>query len=128
MSHTRSCIIFNKLNELGANVSAVPFDISGRDLAHLARVAANDHRVLVDNFCEGSISVGSARLAAAELTTEQTQLLQQIANGDPNKIIAMREGWSEPKVKMQVRALLKKLDVANRTQAAVLAIRAGLYD
>lgn len=126
MSHSPNCVLFNKLNEIGANVSAVPFEISGDDLAHLARLAANHHRVLVDEFCDAIISVENARSALAHLTPEQTKLLKQIADGDPNKLIAKRDGCAETKVKMQVRALFKKLGVANRTQAAVLAIRAGL--
>ena len=126
MSHTQNCLVFRRLCDLGANVSAVPFDISGRDLAHLARLAANQHRVLVDEFCETSIAFDPARIASAKLCPKQMELLQQIAAGDSNKTIALRENWSETKVKMQVRALLKKLGVANRTQAAVLAIRSGL--
>ncbi|WP_379922497.1 response regulator transcription factor [Erythrobacter sp. R86502] len=125
MSHACHCPIFSKLHQLGANVSAVPFDISGRDLAHLARLSANRHRVLVDKFCEPNLSF-APRLEIGKLNEDQTRLLRQIARGDSNKLIAMNENWSETKVKMQVRALLKKLDVTNRTQAAVLAIRSGL--
>lgn len=126
MSHSCHCALFRKLHECGANVSAVPFDISGKDLAHLARLAANRHRVLVDRFCEQNISFAPARLDCANLSVDQTRLLRQIARGDSNKAIAIQERWSDTKVKMQVRALLKKLGVANRTQAAVLAIQSGL--
>lgn len=126
MSHSCHCALFRKLHECGANVSAVPFDISGKDLAHLARLAANRHRVLVDSFCEQNISFAPARLDCANLSADHIRLLRQIARGDSNKAIAMQERWSDTKVKMQVRALLKKLGVANRTQAAVLAIQSGL--
>lgn len=56
------------------------------------------------------------------LTPQQLRVLQAIAKGQPNKIIAYELGITEKTVKAHVTVILKKLGVSNRTQA-VLASR-----
>ena len=51
-----------------------------------------------------------------------------IGRGFPNKLIARELGLSEKTVKAHVGRVLAKLGVSDRTQAAVLAVRAGLVD
>jgi NarL family two-component system response regulator LiaR len=53
-------------------------------------------------------------------------VLGLIAGGRSNKRIALELGISEKTVKTHVGHLLAKLRVADRTQAAVLAVRDGL--
>jgi DNA-binding NarL/FixJ family response regulator len=60
------------------------------------------------------------------LTEDQVRLMQFLSEGYSNKEIALLEQTAENTVKMRVRALLAKLDVSNRTQAAVIAARAGM--
>ena len=45
--------------------------------------------------------------------------------GDSNKMIARRLGNTEATVKVQMKALLRKLGLQNRTQAAVWAVTNG---
>ena len=55
-------------------------------------------------------------------------MLALIARGMPNKLIARELGIAEKTVKTHVGHLLAKLGVADRTQAALYAVRAGLAD
>jgi DNA-binding NarL/FixJ family response regulator len=54
------------------------------------------------------------------LTPRQREVLSHLAQGRSNKEIARRLGLFESTVKVHVKSILKKLDAANRTQAAML--------
>lgn len=71
-----------------------------------------------------------ARDAAAlhDLTGREREVLELIAHGRSNKRIAFELGISEKTVKTHVGHVLAKLDVTDRTQAAVLAVQAGLVN
>jgi NarL family two-component system response regulator LiaR len=60
------------------------------------------------------------------LTRREREVLALIARGRSNKRIALELGISEKTVKTHVGHLLEKLGVADRTQAALLAVRDGL--
>jgi len=60
------------------------------------------------------------------LTEREVDVLKLLAKGFTNAEIAGRLYLSEGTVRNHVSAILAKLDVADRTQAAVLAIRHGL--
>jgi len=57
------------------------------------------------------------------LTDREREVLAQIADGRSNREIARRLGVSEKTVKTHVSSVLAKLGVADRTQAALLAVR-----
>ena len=57
-----------------------------------------------------------------------TRVLHLMVEGLANKQIAQRLGIGEKTIKTHVSRVLAKLGVADRTQAAVLAIREGLVD
>jgi two-component system nitrate/nitrite response regulator NarL len=57
----------------------------------------------------------------APLSSRESQVLSLIADGLPNKIIASDLGMAEATVKVHVKALMRKLNVQNRTQAAIWA-------
>jgi two-component system nitrate/nitrite response regulator NarL len=57
------------------------------------------------------------------LSTRQTAILQALVDGSPNKVIAQQLRLSEATVKLHVKAVLRKINVRNRTQAAVWAIK-----
>jgi two-component system, NarL family, nitrate/nitrite response regulator NarL len=70
---------------------------------------------------------GSDRLAPVEeLTPRELEVLRLMAEGLPNKTVALRLGISEHTVKFHVNAILGKLGVASRTEAVVHATRLGL--
>jgi DNA-binding NarL/FixJ family response regulator len=74
---------------------------------------------------KGASSPGSLALVE-ELTPRELGVLRLMAEGLPNKLIAVRLGISEHTVKFHVNAILGKLGVASRTEAVVRATRLGL--
>jgi DNA-binding NarL/FixJ family response regulator len=55
-------------------------------------------------------------------------VLELLARGMANKAIALQLSLSEKTVKAHVSAILRKLDVTDRTQAALKAVREHLVD
>ncbi len=62
-----------------------------------------------------------------ELTTREGQVLKGLTEGKSNKEIARDLDLTEPTVKLHVKTLYRKLEVANRTQAALAARDAGVF-
>ena len=62
----------------------------------------------------------------AHLSPREKEILRGIARGDSNKVIARELGIAETTVKIHVQHVLRKLDVASRVQAAVIATEHGL--
>ena len=58
-----------------------------------------------------------------ELTRREVEVLKMIASGSSNKEIASTLSISERTVKNHVSNIFKKIDVSDRTQAAVFAIK-----
>jgi DNA-binding NarL/FixJ family response regulator len=63
----------------------------------------------------------------ADLTRRQRDVLGLISQGKSNKLIADALTMSESTVKAHVKQIIKRLHVANRTQAALLATGQGLF-
>ncbi len=61
-----------------------------------------------------------------ELTPREIEVLQLVAEGLPNKQIALHLGISEHTVKFHVDAILGKLEAHSRTEAVTRAARLGL--
>jgi DNA-binding NarL/FixJ family response regulator len=68
---------------------------------------------------------GAGRLNE-ELTAREVEVLQLLAGGLPNKVIAQRLGISDHTVKFHVNAIMTKLGAESRTEAVVRAARLGL--
>ncbi len=63
-----------------------------------------------------------------QLTPREREVLRLVARGLSNRLIARDLALSEKTVKTHVSAILGKLGVADRTQAALHAVREGLAD
>ncbi len=63
----------------------------------------------------------------SELTRRQRDVLGLIAQGKSNKLIADALSMSESTVKAHVKQIIKRLNVANRTQAALVATGRGAF-
>ena len=61
----------------------------------------------------------------SELTPRETEILGLLAEGQSNKAIARNLGISDGTVKLHVKAILRKLDVHSRVEAAVMAVEQG---
>ncbi len=66
------------------------------------------------------------RKPVEELTARETEVLRCIARGLSNRDIGDRLFISEPTVRTHVSNILMKLELPNRTQAALFAVREGL--
>jgi DNA-binding NarL/FixJ family response regulator len=64
--------------------------------------------------------------AFPELTDREREVLQLLARGEKNAVIAHRLVLSPKTVRNHVSSILRKLQVADRTQAAARAHQAGL--
>ena len=90
-------------------------------LAAVRTVAAGQRRIppaVAERLAE--------RVEGSELTARELAVLRQIVSGRSNKQIAKVFAISEGTVKTHVKSILAKLDVADRTEAAVAALRRGL--
>ena len=70
--------------------------------------------------------VDTVRETVAGLTAMQLKVLLAVLDGQLNKQIAYSLGISEATVKAHMTAIMRKLDVSNRTQAALVARSLGL--
>jgi DNA-binding NarL/FixJ family response regulator len=68
----------------------------------------------------------TAAAAFPELTEREREILERIARGDANLVIAQRFGLSDKTVRNHVSSILNKLQVADRAHAIVRARDAGL--
>ena len=62
----------------------------------------------------------------AQLSPRELEVLRYVAAGMSNKEITVATDLTEHTVKSYMREILSKLDVADRTQAALLAVRYGI--
>ena len=62
-----------------------------------------------------------------KLTEREREILSLIAAGCSNKLIARRLKITEGTVKVHVKHLLRKLDLASRVEAAVWAVKQGFH-
>lgn len=60
------------------------------------------------------------------LTPRQREVLSLIAQGDSNKEMAGKLGIAEGTIRIHVAAILKGLNLRNRTQAALLAVQSSV--
>jgi DNA-binding NarL/FixJ family response regulator len=63
-----------------------------------------------------------------DLTAREREVLELIARGLPNKLIARDLEIAEKTVKTHVSSILSKLGLTDRTQAALYAVRSGLIE
>jgi DNA-binding NarL/FixJ family response regulator len=110
-------------------------DVSGGELAQAIRTVANGGaliepsiaRKVLSEFSRLAPSARPLEKALAEpLTGREGDVLRLLAQGLSNREIAVRLNLAEGTVKNLVTGILQKLDVRDRTQAAVQARRLGL--
>ncbi len=86
------------------------------------------HPTVVEELVR-EVSRDDARTPADNpLTEREREVLALIARGRANKAIAFELGVAEKTVKTHVSNILAKLNLTDRTQAALYAVREGLVD
>ena len=74
----------------------------------------------------GTGGVWQADACGGRLSEREVEILGCLARGEPNKRIAWHLDIAEATVKVHIKAILRKLGLTNRTQAAIWAIGHGL--
>lgn len=100
------------------------------DLVNLVRVAAGGHSVISKSVTQGligsSATTAEARDQISGLSDRERDILGCLGEGMSNADTAARLFLAETTVRSYVSRMLTKLDLANRTQAGLLAREAGL--
>jgi DNA-binding NarL/FixJ family response regulator len=101
-------------------------DVDPAALATAIRAVHAGH-VLLNPDVAGLLAEGEQRVPAT-LTAREREVLTEVARGRSNREIANALHLSEKTVKTHVSSVLAKLGLADRTQAALYAVRAGMGD
>lgn len=107
---------------------AIGFLRKDSDLATIeaAIAAALSGAALAPQQADEDAPLETIRQEVAGLTPMQLKVLLAVLDGQLNKQIAHSLGISEATVKAHMTAIMRKLDVRNRTQAALVARSLGL--
>jgi two-component system, NarL family, nitrate/nitrite response regulator NarL len=77
---------------------------------------------------QGDSRSEAAQGCGADLTPREHQILCHLVEGQSNKTIGKRLGIADGTVKLHVKAILRKLEVHSRVEAAVIAVERGLCE
>lgn len=108
-------------------------EISCEPLIESLKLVALGEKVLPSQLARNLSFVNSASTGAdwhesvssVGLSEREVEILRCLTMGLANKVVSRRLNISEATVKVHVKAILRKLRVANRTQAAIWAIKHG---
>jgi DNA-binding NarL/FixJ family response regulator len=100
-------------------------DVGPGELADALR-AVHAGGASLDPAVAATVMSSVAAPPAGSLTPRELEVLRLIARGRSNRLIARDLALSEKTVKAHVSAILGKLDVADRTQAALYAVHHNL--
>ncbi|WP_216641151.1 response regulator [Oceaniglobus roseus] len=120
------------LMEAGA-AGFIPKDASRSVIATALQRVQNGDKFLPAGYCpqkraapKDGVDADEIARRIGELTPQQARIMGLICAGMPNKLIAYELSLAEATVKAHITALLRRLGVRNRTQAAVLVNSASL--
>jgi DNA-binding NarL/FixJ family response regulator len=102
-------------------------------VATIRRILQGEH-VLTPNLASRFLREFQARLSFGprvklpQLSPREEEVLRLLATGETNRQIAKRLFVAEETVKSHVASIFRKLEVSDRTRAAILAVKAGLVE
>lgn len=114
---------------LGANGYLMKTASHEEVLSAVKRVASGENIWTREELRRVTGALATPRLSddiEVPLTRRESEVLRQLSHGLTNKEIAQALGISYETVKEHVQHILRKVGVADRTQAAVWAVRKGL--
>lgn len=108
--------------------------IACRSLAGTLKLVAMGEKVFPSQIIEslGGSSLATnlrsqvARASGGILSARESEILSCLVSGDANKVISRRLNISDATVKVHIKAILRKLRLVNRTQAAIWAVSCGI--
>lgn len=101
-------------------------DSSPDDLLHAIRSVHRGSLVLTQDLAFKLMQARPASVTDEHLTERETDVLRLLAQGQSNQEIAINLHISMTTVRSHVSNILMKLNVSNRTQAALVAMERGL--
>lgn len=110
--------------------------IRSKSLITALRLAAQGERVMPSDLVDvldyrsapKAQSASNSEVNAANLSPRERDVLCCLMAGYPNKTIARQLDVCEATIKVHVKAILRKLKVRNRTQAAIWASSNGMVE
>ncbi|MDA3868938.1 MAG: response regulator [Gammaproteobacteria bacterium] len=97
-----------------------------RDIKKGKNVVAQDLTDALARMVQGETSIKDNDGPFSTLTPREHEILCLLAEGQSNKLIARNLGISDGTVKLHVKAILRKLSIHSRVEAAVIAVEQGL--
>jgi len=97
-----------------------------RDIEKGKNVVAADLTDALARMVQGETTLDDDDGPFSDLTPRETEILCLLAEGQSNKLIARNLGISDGTVKLHVKAILRKLNIHSRVEAAVMAVEHGL--
>ena len=97
-----------------------------RDIEKGKNVVAQDLTDALARMVQGDTNIADEEGPFSELTPREMEILCLLAEGQSNKLIARNLGISDGTVKLHVKAILRKLGIHSRVEAAVIAVEQGL--
>jgi two-component system nitrate/nitrite response regulator NarL len=97
-----------------------------RDIVAGKTVVAPDLAPVLAKVVKGDGSLPEEASPFDDLTPRESEILSLLAEGQSNKVIARNLGISDGTVKLHVKAILRKLGVHSRVEAAVIAVEQGM--
>ena len=108
-------------------------DMEPDDVVAALREIVNGETVVAPNLTQilarvvkGEPILESEPSPIDDLTPREAEILSLLAEGQSNKVIARNLGISDGTVKLHVKAILRKLNIHSRVEAAVIAVEHGL--
>ncbi len=102
---------------------ALPLILAGE--VYVPAIALSRGEILASRSAEAGGSGKPASPTEKAMTPRQIEVLKRLVRGESNKQIARSLGMLESTVKVHVKAILHKLGVKNRTQAAITGMQQG---
>ena len=99
-----------------------------RDIAAGKTVVAPDLTPVLAELVKHGDAAGRRQVPTpfSQLTPREMEILRHLSEGQSNKVIARNLDISDGTVKLHVKAILRKLKVHSRVEAAVMAVQQGL--
>lgn len=97
-----------------------------REIVKGETVVAPNLTQILARVVKGEPIIESEPSPIDDLTPRESEILSLLAEGQSNKVIARNLGISDGTVKLHVKAILRKLNIHSRVEAAVIAVEHGL--
>jgi two-component system nitrate/nitrite response regulator NarL len=110
--------------EIAPLSGVLTYDLSPDDFVRSLRLICSGEQVFtVRGQNSPALSRGAApRSDDANLSSREKELLSHVLEGHSNEVIARELGITEAAVKVNLKSVLRKIRVENRTQAAIWAL------